>query len=677
MEQGKSKNAIIFFGFLYLFLPLVNINITQDPEITLRFLVWSVLLLIVITGLLLSGIQLNRNLILHPVFLTFTVYFIISLLSLWNTINRGDGIYDLTRLFIILVSFVIMVTLLRKDNVNSEKIPLLATVSSLLFVLFGLLQLIKLVASNPGQLFGIDVYSTLSNKNFFAETLLLNLPFVTWTYIYEKKFMKIVAGITIILSIFLIVLIQSAAVYLASAATLFLAAVILFFNRNLFFESAHQKKIFTRIILSFTTFVCGALLFAFITSGNFNNSFSRKMNAMKLYVSAPEKIFDLDAANDNSLYDRLFLARNSLKMAKEHPIAGTGINNWRILLPAYGLYGTTIMSTGHIRWEHPHNDFLFVLCETGIPGLLAWIGIFVFAFIAIKRMMKSESQNGKNKFLYFMMLLVLISFLFLSMFSYPKERFYSVMILVVALSIIVASDISQKEKKPVHSKFILIGLLLLLTFGTYVQASRYRSQVFLMRGLAYQKQSRFPAMETMVNKSISPFQVLDLSGTPIQWYLAQSMYYQGKTDSAFSHYLQAEVHNPYHMQVLNDLGAQYESRGDHKKAMEYFSRVFAINSDFQDSKWNLVAVYYNSGQIEKAYELIKTLYPRFTDKWRSQLNTILIKKAQNLVQSRHDTSLAESLNKALINRQYYLIDVFIKSEKTGNTFENQLLKEKK
>ncbi|MBL0340333.1 MAG: tetratricopeptide repeat protein [Bacteroidetes bacterium] len=96
-----------------------------------------------------------------------------------------------------------------------------------------------------------------------------------------------------------------------------------------------------------------------------------------------------------------------------------------------------------------------------------------------------------------------------------------------------------------------------------------------------------------------------MTSTPLEWHLGQSFYYQGNHVKAFDHYKKAALQNPFHMQVLNDLGALYEEKGDHVSAMNCFDRVFAMNPDFPDARMNLVAVYFNTGETEKAFDILK------------------------------------------------------------------------
>jgi hypothetical protein len=82
-----------------------------------------------------------------------------------------------------------------------------------------------------------------------------------------------------------------------------------------------------------------------------------------------ESIFDLSQNQT-----RWNLWRTSLNIAAAHPIRGVGEDNFDAVFPQFkveGYYDTTV---------HPHNDYLTVLVSSGIPGLAAFVALWVIAF---------------------------------------------------------------------------------------------------------------------------------------------------------------------------------------------------------------------------------------------------------------------------------------------------------
>jgi O-antigen ligase len=67
---------------------------------------------------------------------------------------------------------------------------------------------------------------------------------------------------------------------------------------------------------------------------------------------------------------RLAVWRESLRLFRLHPVAGTGLGTYDEV--AYSLEGTAADPTFRRNGWHAHNAYLHVLSETGIVGLLAW-----------------------------------------------------------------------------------------------------------------------------------------------------------------------------------------------------------------------------------------------------------------------------------------------------------------
>jgi len=72
---------------------------------------------------------------------------------------------------------------------------------------------------------------------------------------------------------------------------------------------------------------------------------------------------------------RMRLWLTSLRIAAAHPWTGGGVGCFGPLFPEFQVPGT------YLSTAHPHNDLLNALVDTGIPGALAWLSIWVAFFI--------------------------------------------------------------------------------------------------------------------------------------------------------------------------------------------------------------------------------------------------------------------------------------------------------
>ena len=104
----------------------------------------------------------------------------------------------------------------------------------------------------------------------------------------------------------------------------------------------------------------------------------------------------------------------TFKMIKAHPIAGVGLNNYRIVFDDY--YGR---KDEQYEFKIPDNMYLMIIGESGIVGL----GLFVmFVFLIMKKAVRDlKSENGRLRKLRLVFILMLLGLL-IHMLSY--ELFY-------------------------------------------------------------------------------------------------------------------------------------------------------------------------------------------------------------------------------------------------------------
>ena len=73
-------------------------------------------------------------------------------------------------------------------------------------------------------------------------------------------------------------------------------------------------------------------------------------------------------------FSRSELWQNTSKMIKDHPIIGVGLGAYQFVYPRYD------QSSGILRAEQAHNDYLHIIAETGVIGLILTISFIVILF---------------------------------------------------------------------------------------------------------------------------------------------------------------------------------------------------------------------------------------------------------------------------------------------------------
>ncbi|MBL7916371.1 MAG: O-antigen ligase family protein, partial [Bacteroidia bacterium] len=585
-RKFPAINLKVVLIILFLCFPFVYLPYTTDPEITLRYLCLAGLLLYISIALTTSK-TLNFKYLQNPIALSVLAYGLIAGVAVFRSVNTGDGFYEFCKILTMVLLFFLMSVLLSGKKDSFKHLCMAITGGILIFNGIALIQVLPLILDSieNSTIFSVGdkVHSTLSNKNFYAETLLLSIPFICYNFINSHKWKRTMSFVALISSLLYIIILKCVAVYIGLAFMVLLFLIwIIYLRKNTrepLIPLLSARKTGVALILGFTIVISAFYLF----KDKFHyEDIKVKIAAIGHFATHPEMIFKEEhSLNNNSVYDRLFLARNSLKMFAENPVLGNGLANWRIYFPKYQLFGNSYWAYGKLRYEHPHNEYLFMLAETGVVGLLCWLMILFFTFRALLKGYKS-AITFDEKIKIATLATGIISFALLSFFGYPKERFFSLMIFIILIATVAANycKVKNVDSRPSYSATFSIFIIVVTAFISFIHFQHFKSEIHLRNALDAQLKKDLPEMQFQATKATNAFHQLDITGTPIEWYIGHALYHQNNHKQAYTHYKKAAAQNPWHMQVLNDYGALEEERGNHTVALEMFNRVQSINPDF-------------------------------------------------------------------------------------------------
>ncbi len=133
-------------------------------------------------------------------------------------------------------------------------------------------------------------------------------------------------------------------------------------------------------------------------------------------LSGPVQKRLLDPAN---LEVRQIFWDHSFQMQSENPIGGVGPGQWRIHFPKYGLSGMNpSVAEGVTSEVRPHNDFLWILAEQGVVGLVLFVGFFLW--IVGQAVQAYRSEKGALEHTTWLAVISLT--LVYASFEFPLER---------------------------------------------------------------------------------------------------------------------------------------------------------------------------------------------------------------------------------------------------------------
>jgi tetratricopeptide (TPR) repeat protein len=443
----------------------------------------------------------------------------------------------------------------------------------------------------------------MANKNLLASAVLLCTPFILYALTKTKRLWTVCASAALTVSLALIVVSSTRAVWVALAAAIVGAAVLAaLLHKGLRnprqAAGASRRGLRAAVIVAVLVAVGGGIYLA----GRDDLALVKRAKS-------------ITSMKDRSVRDRVGVWENSLAMSAENPVLGVGPGEWRTHISGYGNVGLRSES-GVIHFQRPHNDYLWVLTETGIAGSLAYLLVFVMALAYVVAVLRA-STDRLTITRGLILIYGLISYMVVAFFSYPRERIFHSMLLMLMLAIATAS---YHHLKPVRRKLHGVALKTVLAvaagivvLGLTAGSLRVASEQHLNRAYAYREMGRWEEVIKEIDLSQTFFMSMDPMSTPLAWYRGVAEFSLGRHDSALVDFQRAFRVNPTHIHVLNNLATAYEVKGNHGEAIRLFERVLEISPHFDETLLNLAAVYYNTGEFEKAYERISRVSPDCAD----------------------------------------------------------------
>ncbi len=660
-------------------MPVVFSAALQDAEESPRLLFLSVMLALAGTWNVLfpgkalpSGRMLFRSGIPVPWFLFAGLWTVAALASP----NTAGALFEWTRVALWTGLYLILAVSFSSTPAARRIFGRGVLVASILFIAAGLWQWIPRVTASPASgkpTIDYLVGSLLANKNFFSEVLLLAIPFLLILADHDNRFVRRLLFTMIPLMCAAVVALHSVAVWIAAVAGT--ATVLLLFSvfRNALPASVHAFFARTgrrNLALAATATALVVLLFAVIL---FRPAVSTMAGRLAAYARDPVARSQTGPENDNSVYERLVLWRNSVRMIADHPLRGSGPGTWKIGFPAYGMGLARYMQTGAVRFAYPHNDFLWIAAEAGLPALACFLAVLaVAAVLSVRAIRAGPTPSARREQVW--VLSGLVMYAVIACFSMPFTRYYPVIFLVALLAMIQAAVPAPSAGRPVRRKWHAArsaGLLAALAglTGMVIGYSRLRSDISLTKALYAQGRGDWRSMAHFLDGISKPFFSTDYTGSPVAWYQGKASYYAGHTAEARTRFLEAERLNPFHLQLLNDLGSTFDQTGDPEEAEDRYRRALAIAPYFPDARVNLAILYYNRGGIDSAYCILSALQPPQGKQYQALLNAVLTTAAREEV-LRLDGDTVAGTHLALFADRKFLPSLFRKAGGDPALFRN-------
>jgi O-antigen ligase len=408
-----------------------------------------------------------------------------------------------------------------------------------------------------------------THKNYAAATLLLLLPFA-FLGKFEGKLGRWVQIASIALAGMAILLLRTRGVWLGGIAMGLIATIHYIVQGN--------TKLRNQGLIALGIFVVGM--------------------AVAIAAGGSEKIF-----NSDTIQSRLHYWNASWEMFLDKPISGVGGGQWKIEYPAQGLKGTNeSVMNGVTNILRPHNDFLWMLSETGIFGGILFVGILVLGF------WQNFKKDGN-----IYMALVVVGFAVYGFGEFPLERASMLWPLAVALGF-ASTGLKTRLESPINA--MTAGVL--ITFALVVSSSRMMSEREAKKSLDGYMTRNARLMQTNAESAQSVFFEMDIYNNPMAYFEGLGILSANgnqptqrdvnKAQEAFEYAL--DIH-PYHMLSLNQLASIYRMKGELNEAAKLYDQVLEMSPRNTTAALKQMEVQRSMGDIYASLDALKMISPKY------------------------------------------------------------------
>ncbi|MGL1901134.1 MAG: O-antigen ligase family protein [Fibrobacterales bacterium] len=502
----------------------------------------------------------NNSIKVHigiPHFL-WTGYILFSAISVTNAYNTTDALFELTKLLLVFALLLTFQSIFATQSISAHFISRIITLVTSFQVLIGYIQkltTLNLFNSNLNQL------GTLTHPNQYSVHLLLALPFVIFNTIQSKGKEKIASSLILSFMTIMFLLSKTRSVWVALAIMLLCTIIYIVRNKNITASLSRYLKLHSRAISLWILFT--------ITLGAISIASDIK--------DISQHVTDLAEAQSSG---RFMLWGYSWNMIQEHPFLGVGIGNWKLNIP---VHGSTF-------YQRPHNDFLWILSESGPFALLSYIFFIGYLLKSLYHSIRNKAQVLTN--LEIPIMLMLIGFISVSQFTFPKERILHLLYFSLATSYVLSKN-NSKFSLTIKASHILIFSFILTAGITWFGYNR------LMNEYSFKNINPDTTSCESYSNINHFFYNMDQTSTPIDFYTGLCYLNQKKMRKANKHFLIAHTLYPMHIDNHLNLATSYGFLKEYQSGVNSFIKLLDIYPHSNKALINLAVLNYHLNEVQK------------------------------------------------------------------------------
>ena len=576
----RSMVLVFLWGILFVTFALKMPTLVDEFHV-IRFISANVFLLLGV-ALILPRLKQIRLGVIDALLFGF---YGLNLLSLLWVDNFGEGIFTAQKYLILAVTFLLFRSLLEEDkDYRKALFPVIVAMSVLAVVIPGFQIIQQLGGEGLADKGVYQIIGHAGHKNLAASYLFFLMSLLLyWGVNYFKKPWYV---ILLALMFAVLVLLRSRAVYLAFGLlfTLNIAHLVL---------GSGGRRLALRVVLP--AVVAGVVLIGVgLQFAGVGDQYAKYFKPTTYFSSA-------------SATERLFVWSKTWELIQDRPLSGHGVGNWKLFFPSKSISGGYRLQEKDLVFTRVHNDFLEIGSEVGLPGLLLFLAIFVWAiYQAYQGFRKAKT---KYKWGWLNLGAGILGFALISFFDFPKERIEHLIILALLLALVdyrrsgsveptglLASRLNRRILSGVLGAFLLLSLF--ISYHRFV--GDHASRIILTS----QSADQTDLILSQVDKAESVWYDVDPMVIPLSWYEGIAHYLQNDFQSAEEPFARAYSINPYNFNVVNNYASTLVQLENYQAAVPLYLEALEINPRFEEGMFNLAFSYFKSGEYTAALEWV-------------------------------------------------------------------------
>jgi O-antigen ligase len=538
-----------------------------------------------------------------PLVVAAIFYLAACCVSLLVATNVSAGFTDVFRT---LGSFVVLglcLLVLPLDPNWRRRLLEMAVIATLAAVTVAAWEIVPLVAA--GTLGRRDLETAfldgmMSNVNLFAGYLLLLVPWCLCAAAEFRGAWRGLAAATGLAAIAMLAVLQSRAAWLAAAAAAVTGLLVILRHRQVLGLPAGMRRPLLACLaaLPLVAVVGGGLALT-------DTAIGRAID--RLAVSRPHQ------AGGPSDGGRTMVWGIAADMIAAHPITGVGAGNFTLRMHesfGSGRMGDQLDFTNlsSDNWLQPHNDFLWVFAEKGLPGIVSFMAVFVLALMAARAVLIGSPTTTDAR-LALASLVALVAYLVFSAFDFPLDRVSHQVVLAMHLAVLVlvkrATVPSAGEPVRLPGWLVLPPVAAATALGCVYAWAALAQEHAVMDARRAHHAGDWEAMRAAARRAATPWKTLDPLAVPVAFLEAEAERRLGNLEAATAGFERAVAANPARLYVLQNLGSAYAQGGRFDDAVDIFAIAADRYPDRVELRHNLAMALVEAGRFAEAIDVIE------------------------------------------------------------------------